>query len=549
MGVDQDQRTIGSVGRGTGAIQISTGADMRVKSAGDEKPVRFVLDERLDFNHFVPLQKSYIVASSYRSGSNYLCWELWRTGVLGAPVEFLNPYDALPVLMNRFKASSPSDYITKLIAHRSSKNGVFGLKTHSHHFEAFLKQYPLLLEALSPVTFIHINRRNKLAQAVSMAKALQTDFWTSRIESERPPVQYDRELIAKCLEEVELQELKWPQWFEAHGITPFQVLYEDLIADTPKVVRSIVELLGVQDDEPDEVHVPPTKRQGDGTNRDWIERFKREAQSGRERGEADPAQINDRILVAGGANARTSAASHFFDRYERFIKSLPVPPDTATGFVSVIRSRHRYDAIVSRNRELFCGARVLDIMGNDGLWSLAALDAGAARVVRVETSPAQAATGIFNECGFKPESYQVVNLAALETFDPRTFDLILCQRIFEQSDPRQFFKELHRLRPKHVILDTEIVRGSGPIARFRLAAPDLSVPEVPGRYTTIVGSPSHELIMFLCELFDFQWRRIDWHAMGITNWIGIHDYERDERRTYILNQVPRLDGGSAQLDP
>lgn len=213
------------------------GYNMRVKPAGDEKPVRFVLDERLDFNHFVPLKKSYIVASSYRSGSNYFCWELWRTGVLGAPVEFLNPYDALPVLMNRFKASSPADYITKLIQRRSSKNGVFGLKTHSHHFEVFLKQYPQLLEALAPVTFIHINRRNKLAQAVSMAKALQTDFWTSRIESERPPVQYDRELIAKCLEEVEQQELKWPRWFEAHNIEPFRVVYEDLIADTPKVIR------------------------------------------------------------------------------------------------------------------------------------------------------------------------------------------------------------------------------------------------------------------------------------------------------------------------
>ena len=217
---------------------------MRVKPAGDEKPVRFVLDERLDFNHFIPLRKSYIVASSYRSGSNYFCWELWRTGVLGAPVEFLNPYDALPVLMNRFKAASPADYIAKLIERRSSKNGVFGLKTHSHHFEVFLKQYPQLLEALAPVTFIHISRRNTLAQAVSMAKALQTDFWTSRIESERPPLQYDRELIAKCLEEVEQQELKWPRWFEAHRIEPFRVVYEDLIADTPKVISQYRRTLG-----------------------------------------------------------------------------------------------------------------------------------------------------------------------------------------------------------------------------------------------------------------------------------------------------------------
>jgi trehalose 2-sulfotransferase len=533
---------------------------MPVKPAAAEKPVRFVLDERLDFNHFTPLRKSYIVASSYRSGSNYLCWELWRTGVLGAPVEFLNPYDALPVLMNRFKASSPSGYITKLIEHRSSKNGVFGLKTHSHHFEAFLKQYPALLEALSPVTFIHINRRNKLAQAVSMAKALQTDFWTSRIESERPPARYDRELIAKCLEEVEQQELKWPRWFEANNITPFRVLYEDLIADTPKVVRSILELLGVENDEPDEVRVPPTKRQGDGTNRDWIERFRRETQGRRERREADVAEfggspVGVAALERAAADQRSDIGqpkgSHFFDRFQRFLNNLPVAPDTATGFVGVIRSRRRYDAIVAPNRELFGGGRVLDLMGADGLWSLAALDAGAARVVRLQSAYSEPATTAesFEEYGFKPQSYEVADLTALDTFAPETFDLIMCQGILEETDPRRFFKQLHRLHPKHVILDTEIVRGSGPIARLRLAASQQPVPGPAGRYATIVGSPSHELIMFLCALFDFQWRRIDWHSMGITNWIGIHDYERDERRTYVLKRISeRRDATADQLD-
>jgi trehalose 2-sulfotransferase len=514
-----------------------------VKSPAADKPVRFVLDERLDFNHFVPLRKSYIVASSYRSGSNYLCWELWRTGVLGAPVEFLNPYDALPVLMNRFKAVSPGDYVTKLVEHRSSKNGVFGLKTHSHHFEAFLKQYPALLDALAPVTFIHINRRNKLAQAVSMAKALQTDFWTSRIESERPKPQYDRELIEKCLIEVEQQELKWPRWFEANNITPHRVLYEDLIADTPKVVRSILELLGVQDDEPDQVQVPPTKRQGDGTNKEWIERFREDAEVrpgplanaavAMPAGKADHAPMPD-------APGRVHAA-HFFDRYAQFINELPVAPDTATGFVGTIRSRHRYDAIVSPNRALFRDARVLDLMGSHGLWSLAALDAGAARVTRVDTTgnAAGARPGAFEKYGFAAESYEVISGTTWRSFEPAAFDLVLCQGILEESDPRRFFRELRRLEPKHVVLDTEMVRGSGPIARFRLAASDQPVPEVAGRYASIVASPSHELIMFLCDIFDFQWRRIDWHAMGITNWIGIHDYERDERRTYVLSPLPR----------
>ena len=233
------------------------------------------------------------------------------------------------------------------------------------------------------------------------------------------------------------------------------------------------------------------------------------------------------------------------EHYQSFIEALPVAPDTATGFVGVIRARHRYNAIVSPNRDLFRNARVLDIMGSDGLWSLAALDAGASRVVRVNPSPPEVVTksdGMIKEQGFEADSYEVVSANAWRRFDPGAFDIILCQGILEESDPRRFFKDLHRLRPKHIVLDTEIVRGSGPIARFRLAASDKPVPGMAGRYATVIGSPSHELIMFLCDQFDFQWRRIDWHAMGISKWIGIHDYERDERRTYVLSRISQSEG-------
>jgi LPS sulfotransferase NodH len=503
---------------------------MQLKPLVEEKPIRFVLDERLDFNHRVPLRKSYIVASSYRSGSNYLCWELWRTSILGAPVEFLNPYDALPVLMNRFKAVSPADYISKLLAHRTSRNGVFGLKTHFHHFEAFLKQYPTLLDALAPVTFIHLSRRDKIAQAVSMAKALQTDFWTSRIQSERVPPQYDRELIAKCLDEIKLQDLNWPLWFEKHGITPFPVMYEDFVADPPGVVHSIQKLLGVEDDERAEVNVPPTKSQSDDTNRMWIERFRREM------------QVNSIHVASAAAAPEPKPAAvelpHPLDRYERFIKTLPAAPGSASGFVDAIRLRHRYGAIVARNRDLFQNARVLDIMGARGLWTLAALDAGAAHVVCM-TSPesTEVAREGLQDYGFDPERHQVVNLADSQKFGPGSFDLILCGRYFERSDPRLFFADLHRLRPKHVILDIGVVRGGGPICRFALRSRNRSTINAPDRYSTIIGRPNHELIMFLCDLFEFRWRLIDWQAMGITNWTGIHDYARDERRTYVLDQM------------
>src|ERR1700736_246958 len=188
---------------------------MELKSIQELRPIRSMTDERLDFNDAAPLRKAYLVASSYRCGSTYFCWLLWKTGALGAPSEVLNSTTKqLQTMMGRFKAYSPSDYIAKLLAHRTSKNGVFGMKVHFPHFEAFLKQYPALLEALSPMTYIYIHREDKVAQAVSMAKALQTNQWSSRMENgSKPPLRYDRVLIAKSMKEIELQDAGWLQWF------------------------------------------------------------------------------------------------------------------------------------------------------------------------------------------------------------------------------------------------------------------------------------------------------------------------------------------------
>jgi len=186
--------------------------------------------------------------------------------------------------------------------------------------------------------------------------------------------------------------------------------------------------------------------------------------------------------------------------------------------------------IVARNRELFRSARVLDIMSGYGFWSLAALDAGAAHVVGVETSPVAvaAAQSSFVEYGIDGGSYRFVNaelFAALDDFHPGEFDLVVCQGYFEQCDPRLFFHHLGRLRPRQVILDTGIIIGEGPITRFTLGMGQ------------ILGTPNHPMIMFLCDNFDFRWRLVDWRSVGITDWTGIHEYERDHRRTYILEAV------------
>jgi trehalose 2-sulfotransferase len=238
------------------------------------------MDPRLDFRQSVPPRQSYIVASSYRSGSTFFCAELMKTGVLGAPGEYLNVGDGRrlrDVMMRRLGATAPEVYFAKLLGVRTSRNGVFGMKAHFPHFEAALTWYPEMLQTLAPVTFIYLFRNDTLAQAVSLARAVKTDAWSTMDGDGPANLVYDGPLIAQCLKEVAQQKIGWSQWFERNHIRPFVVHYEDLIADTAGVVRSVVELLGVGNDEPEEVCIPTITRQADNVNLDWHAHFREAA--------------------------------------------------------------------------------------------------------------------------------------------------------------------------------------------------------------------------------------------------------------------------------
>ena len=260
----------------------SGSTDNQPRAAGRDfespAPFRNWMDARLDFPRSAPLRKSYVVASSYRCGSTFFCSELWRTGVLGAPAEYLNIGEGRmlrDVMAKRLQAVSPDDYFARLLARRTSRNGIFGMKAHFHHFEPALRWCPSMIKLLSPVTYIHLNRRDKLAQAVSMAKAMQTDAWTSMDGAAETTLRYDEGSIIRCLEDIQQQGLGWLRWFEINNITPYVVNYEDLVAERASVIRSIVELFDVQNDEPEEIYPPIAERQGDETNVAWAARFRR----------------------------------------------------------------------------------------------------------------------------------------------------------------------------------------------------------------------------------------------------------------------------------
>jgi len=235
-----------------------------------------IATSRYDLKGRGPFKQAYVISSSYRSGSSYLCVCLWRTGVLGAPFEYFNYEHEMPFMQSRLGATCADDYVNKLIACRISDNGVFGFKAHFRHFRAALRHFPGLLSRLAPVQFVFIRRSNKIAQAVSLAKAYQTRAWLSLSSRDQVPLFYSREFIAACLQEISEQERQWMNWFDGQGISPYTVHYEDLVRDERWVTQGICDLLQVGSQEVAVAQVPQIESQSDEVNSEWIRRFESE---------------------------------------------------------------------------------------------------------------------------------------------------------------------------------------------------------------------------------------------------------------------------------
>jgi LPS sulfotransferase NodH len=265
---------------------------------------------------------SYLICATQRSGSTLLCELLKNTHLAGYPEEY---FDALKqtgvperpleyftgvideALFNILKDRNHPDeeqrqpppgmtfesYVDSIIEQCTSANGVFGTKVMWNYFPDFLSKLRdipryhdlptlALLTTLFPnLHFIFVTRRDKLGQAVSLWKGLQT--WVWRAEDAVPTdgeKKSSHELffhfgaIDHLIHRLEQNERDWQRFFADHHIQPFTIVFEDFITTQEETIRAVLQFLAIPI--PPDRTFPPARmsRQADELSLAWIQQYR-----------------------------------------------------------------------------------------------------------------------------------------------------------------------------------------------------------------------------------------------------------------------------------
>src|ERR1700759_3004192 len=212
--------------------------------------------------------RSYIVCATPRSGSTLVCHALGETGVAGRPEEYFLGVEDQSIrdhLGERgvgaeqtprsplWSRAAYDRYLEWTFEAGTTPNGVFGAKLMWGYFGDFVslvrnipayRDVPLaeLLPTVFPnLTFVRVVRANKVRQAVSLWKAVQTATWRQEGESDPfaavpqdsdvppyksfldeplPALRFNYSATSHRLSKILRDEARWAAFFEHVRIKP-----------------------------------------------------------------------------------------------------------------------------------------------------------------------------------------------------------------------------------------------------------------------------------------------------------------------------------------
>lgn len=236
--------------------------------------------DSLDFPHTDTPRQTLVIASTGRCGSHMLGHALYETGKFGFPLEYGN-MNNMKRWKERFGAEDVATLLNKIMAHRTSENGVFGIKIHYSHVKHFGGFRALSSHLVNP-KFVLLSRENVLKQAVSLSIATQTGVWIDGQEPTSTETRYDRSQIDKFLRQIIRHNAAWRYLLAANGCDYIEMNFDEVRKNVPAALQRIAHFADVTLQDEDIPETPVTKKQSNAINEDWRQRFLDESDPDRE---------------------------------------------------------------------------------------------------------------------------------------------------------------------------------------------------------------------------------------------------------------------------
>lgn len=236
-------------------------------------------------------ERSYFICFTPRSGSTFLCDILTSTGVAGRPYEYFNK-DDMPGWFETFGVSNFADYFRETLEAGTTANGVFGVKLPGgeqfSEFVDMVRRFPafqnrnispsaIMADLFPDLHYIWLTRRDKVRQAVSLARAMQSGVFHTHVEpraaTHRKPV-FQYRSIDSLVQALVMRDVTWQEYFTEAGIVPLTLVYEDFCQDPEETVRHVLDYL--------DIPTPPDwalgkaktgKKLADSTSAMWVQYY------------------------------------------------------------------------------------------------------------------------------------------------------------------------------------------------------------------------------------------------------------------------------------
>ncbi len=274
-----------------------------------------------DFPRSADVKTTYLLATLPRAGSTHFATELWRTGKLGAPLEYLNLPDMERVLMPRLLpsvgASTLMGYWTRVQQLRTSPNGVFGCKIFMQNLYVLIRRHFDVFQNLTPDFIVYLTRKDLVKQAISLSRAMRSAAWFADAPGAKANLEFDRADIDRCVELLKRQLDFWEDVFHKSNIHPIRVCYEDLVSAPDAAVSSVLTQMGLTRDTSLAIDIPGIKRQADESSSHWRIKYlsgepEREPHSRAFTGASEPKFEASKRFMSLGPEAEASTTSAAF---------------------------------------------------------------------------------------------------------------------------------------------------------------------------------------------------------------------------------------------